>query len=243
MKGDTAITVKYWISSDQRRFVDLDGIDEFRSDLSAEYLSFVRGRPAGAGGLTRLFVDLTSSVSLSHLVQLLLDGIAYDLIKSGSESFVLRPFLAAYKKLRDRNRERGAIDIAELRIQFQDSLLVIHEISDDSIVPQLERILLTLGTNYESLVLSSGESPFAIHIPVFEDTDRDRVTRFRVIGDIDETIRSQGPEDYYRYWGLEYDYGRRVYDVERRLLLDEMFVTQDEYWADWTRRRRHDTQK
>src|SRR5258708_30562519 len=116
MDTGAAITVKYWIASDQgRKFADLEGIDDFRRELAADYVSVVKGRPAGAGGLTHLYVEVISSFSLSHLVQLLLDGIAFDLIKRGTESFALRPFLAAYKKLRDRNKARRLIDIAELQ--------------------------------------------------------------------------------------------------------------------------------
>src|SRR4051794_8560298 len=112
MNTRTAITVKYWIASDQgRNFDDLQDIDEFRRELNAEYISVVKGRPAGAGGFTHLYVEVISSLSFSHFVQLLLDGIAFDLIKRGAESFVLRPFIAAYKKLRDRNKGNRLIDI------------------------------------------------------------------------------------------------------------------------------------
>ena len=45
---DTAINVRYWISTDHpRTYEDLEGIDEFRSDLAADYVSVVKGRPAG----------------------------------------------------------------------------------------------------------------------------------------------------------------------------------------------------
>jgi hypothetical protein len=246
MDTGTAITVKYWVSTDQpHNFLDLEGIDDFRRELANDYVSFVKGRPAGAGGVTHLFVELISTLSLSHVRQLILDGIAYDLIKHGSEAFVLRPFLAAYRKLQERNKAREFLDIGELKIQFQDSLLIIHEISSDSLVAELRTILLTLAKNYEHLALKSGESPFAIHIPVFEDPDVDRPCRFRVIGDIDETIRSSGPEDYIKFWGMEYAFERdlRVYDVERQLLLDEEFYTLDRYWdviLDRSRQRREE---
>jgi len=45
------------------------------------------------------------------------------------------------QKLQARNREE--IDIGELQIEFQDCLLIIHSISSDTIVNQLERILVT----------------------------------------------------------------------------------------------------
>ncbi len=239
METGTAINVKYWVASDQgRNFSDLDGIDEFRRELAADYVCVVKGRPAGAGGFTHLNVEVISSFSLSHLVQLLIDGIAFDVIKRGAESFILRPFLAAYEKLRDRNKGKNSIDIGELQVHFQDSVLLIHEVREDTMVTNLGKLLLCLAQNYDHLTISPGESPFLIHIPVFEDPDEDRPLRFRVRGEIDETIPSNGPSDYFKFWGLEYivETDRRVYDVARQLLLDERFNTLDEHWAEWTRR-------
>jgi len=238
MDTGTAVTVKYWIATDSPKFQDLDGIDDFRKELAADYVSVVKGRPAGAGGLTHLYVELISTLSLSHIAQLLLDGIAFDLIKHGTEAFVLRPFLAAYKRLQERNKEHRFIDIAELQIQFQDSLLIIHEISSDSIYSNLEAILLALARNYENLALKTGELPFTIHIPVFEDPEEDRPSRFRVIGNIDETIRSDSQQDYFHFWGLEYLYDRvkRVYDARTQLLIDSDFNTLKQHWAELMRR-------
>jgi len=238
METDVSIAVRYSISTDHPKdFPDLNGIDDFRSDLTANYVSVVKGRPAGAGGLVHLFVEIISIFPLSHIVQLLLDGIAYDLIREGTRSFVLRPFIGAYRKLKDRNRERH-LDIGELRIEFQDCQVVIHGISSSDIDEQLERILQTLAQNYHKLALQSGEMPFAIHIPVFEDPDGERPSRFRIIGDFDETIRSRGPEDYLGYWGLVYDRAStvRVYDVVNRLLIDERFNTLEEHWRELSRR-------
>lgn len=238
MEKSTSVMVRYWIATDSPiNFRDLEGIDDFRKDLAAEYLSLVKGRPAGAGGVARLYVEILSTLSLSHITQLLIDGVAFDLIKDAARSFVLRPFLAAYKKLKMRNSERS-IDIAELQIEFQDCLVVIHETSRDTIFNHLEKILMTLAQNYDRLRLKSGELPFAIHIPVVEDPDKERTCRFRVIGDIDETIRSKGPTDYFEFWGLVYDRARvvRVYDVTRQLLIDENFNTLERHWDELNRR-------
>jgi hypothetical protein len=243
MERTTSVAVRYWISTDTPfDFPDLEGIDDFREELGSNYVSLVKGRPAGAGGIARLYVEFVSTLSLSHIAQLLLDGIAFDLIKQGARSFVLRPFLAAYKKLREKNSERF-LDIAELQIEFQDCLVVIHETSSDTIINHLEKILLTLAQNYDRLPLKSGERPFAIHIPVLEDPDKERPSRFRVIGHIDETIRSKGPEDYFGYWGLVYDRARvvRVYDVARQLLIDETFNTLERHWEEMAKRWRANT--
>ena len=240
METDTSVAVRYWISTDHPKdFPDLDGIEDFRNELSSDYVSVVKGRPAGAGGPVHLLVEFISVFSLSHVVQLLLDGVAYDLIKEGSRSFVLRSFISAYRKLKGRNRQRY-LDIGDLRIEFQDCQLVIHGIASGAIDEQLEAILRALAEHYDNLAQQDGERPFAIHIPVFEDPDEKRSSRFRVIGDIDETIRSRETEDYLRYWGLVYDRASavRVYDVQNRLLLDEPFLTLEEYWQELTRRSR-----
>lgn len=239
METGTSIAVRYWIATDRPRdFPDLEGIGDFRDDLAANYVSIVKGRPTGAGGLVHLYIEIISTFSLSHVAQLLIDGIAFDLIKHGAKSFVLRPFLAAYKKLKDRNRTARFLDIAELQIEFQDCLVIIHEVSSDTIIDNLEKILVTLAQNHDHLPLKSGEQPFAIHIPVLEDPAEDRPSRFRVIGDIDETIRSEGPSEYFRFWGLVYDRARvvRVYDVARQLLINEKFNTLEQHWAELARR-------
>lgn len=236
MSTGNAIVVKYWVSTDHLPFDDLKGIDEFRNELASAYVSVVSGRAAGAGGITHLWVDLTSTFSLSHLTQLLLDGVAFDLIKRGAEAFVLRPFIAAYKRLQERNKD-SFVDIQELKMQFRDSLLILHEISSNTLVSQLESILVTLAHLYNDFLLRNGEVPYTIDIPVFEDPEEDRPCRFRVIGHIDETIRSRGPQDYVGFWGLEYDHaGLRVFEVQRRVVLDEQFNTMERHWAEIRRR-------
>jgi hypothetical protein len=113
--NEIAIIVRYWVATDHRPFPDLEGIDEFRKELSDSYISIVHGRPAGAGGFTHLHVELLSTFALSHLVQLVLDGVAFDLIKHGTEAFLLRSFIHAYKRLRERNQKR--VGIAPLHSQ------------------------------------------------------------------------------------------------------------------------------
>jgi hypothetical protein len=103
------------------------------------------------------------------------------------------------------------------------------------------------------MILSSGEPPFEIHVPVFEDSADDRVCRFRVPLNVDETVRNPTAEYYLKFWGVQYDYARapdydrvyyplsRVYDVQRDLLLDTRFYTRERYWTE-VRKRRHQQQ-
>jgi hypothetical protein len=233
MPSGNAIVVRYWVSTDHRPFPDLEGVDDFRRELSDAYVSIVHGRPAGAGGFTHLHVELLSTFSLHHLVQLLLDGVAFDLVKHGAEAFVLRPFIEAYKRLRDRNK-KNFVDIGDLQIEFQDSRVILHEISSDTLLSQLESIFLALAHSYRHLILENGDSPFEIHVPVFEDPAEDCPCRFRMISLFDdETIRLSGPEDYLGFWGLTYDLGgRKVFDVKRKLTINEHWNTLEQHWAE-----------
>jgi len=238
METNTSIAVRYSIATDHPNdYLDLEGIDDFRRELATDYVSVVRGRPSGAGGGVHVLVDVISNLRLTDVVQILIGGAIYDLVKEGTRSFVLRPFIHAYTKLKERNRNKR-LDLRELRIEFQDCLLVIHEVSTDTNVDNLSRIFPTLAEHYDRLALATGQKPIEVHIPVVEDPDDERPCRFRVIAHVDETINDKGPEDYLGYWGLVYDRppALKVYDVGQARLLHERFNTVEEYWRDLSRR-------
>ena len=244
-----AVSVRYWVSTDSPvGFPDLDGVEEFRNDLAGEYVALVRGRPSGAGGPVDLIVQIISRLPWSHVVQLLIDGVVYDLIKEGSKSFVLRPFISAYRKLRERNRNRS-LDLAELQIDFEDCQLIIREVSGETIIDNLGSILRTLAEHYGRLRLPSGEAPGEIHVPVVEDPDPERPCRFRETARVDETITGKGADDYLAYWGVVYDHTwpSRVYDVRNGELMNERFNTVSEHWRElerrWEARRKKPTDK
>ena len=238
MEGGMAVSVRYWVSTDSPvGFPDLQGVDEYRNELAKEYAALVRGRPAGAGGPVHMLAQVISGIPWTHVVQLIIDGAVYDLIKEGSRSFILRPFISAYRKLRDRNQGR-LIDLAELQIDFEDFQLIIHEVASDTIIDCVGVILQRLAEHYPRLVRSNGESPAEIHVPVFEDSDPERSCRFRETARVDETIRGKAPDDYLAFWGLVFDqtWPSKVYDVQNLKVLDEKFNTVSEHWEQLRRR-------
>ena len=92
--------------------------------------------------------------------------------------------------------------------------------------------------NFEDMKGHTGESPYAIHIPIFEDPNP-RFSRFRALLDVDETIQGISTDSYFKYWGVRYNLEAqiRVFDVQRRLLIDAEYMTQKEYWETWKRER------
>jgi hypothetical protein len=150
-------------------------------------------------------------------------------VKNSTRSLVLRPLVAAFDKLRSRNRDRH-IDVDELRFSFQDIDVVMKKVSSRSIFEELGDIFRALAERLESLKGQTGELPYAIHIPVFQDPEA-RFCRFRSLLDVDETIHGVSSESYLKYWGVRYNLESRirVFDVQRRLLIDASYMTQEEY--------------
>jgi len=225
METEASIKVSYWVEQDgDVSLYELEGAEQFRNDLADSYISVVQSRPGDLGGLHELAVEFVSRISLVEVAKFLLEGIAFDMIKAGTKAFVLRPFMDAYRRLKAKNTKQN-LDLGELRIIFQDSTLVIFKIAENSIFTQVESILRAVAKHSANLTLSTGERPFEIFIPVFEDPSEKRSSRFRTLLDVDETIRDISTKDYLRYWGARYDFARtdRVYDLENQLLIDERF--------------------
>jgi len=175
-----AVKVEYWaVQEGETGLLEPEGIAEFRAELSKNYIGQVHARPGDLGGLYAFSVEFFTTFSLHRFLDLIVDGVAYDLVKSGGDALILRPFLAAYKALKQRNTGRfSRIHIDRLRFSFQDSVVVIHGLNAN-LVLILERILKTLAENYNHLLLRSGERPFLISIPIVEDPAEDRLCRFR----------------------------------------------------------------
>ena len=232
-----AVRIDYWTLPDgSLTGVELEGIDEFRRDLQNVYASLVRGQSgACGGGLYDLMVHVTSSISLRDVVSLISGGVAYDLMKRGANSFVLKPLITAIEKLKSRNKKRN-IEVDELTFSFQDADIIVKKIGKQHLFDDLGRIFKALAENFEYMKGKTGESPYAIHIPVFEDPNP-RFSRFRALLDVDETIEGITADSYFKYWGVRYNLeGRiRVFDVHRRLFIDATYMTQKEYWEAWER--------
>lgn len=229
----SAIKITYWAEQKQgtSSIYDLEGIADFRRELDENYISVVQGRPGPLGGLYELAIEFISNLTFAEIAIFLLEGAAYDVIKSGSKAFVLRPFLTAYQKLKEHNSS-SKLDIEEFRFVFQDTVIVIYKIADSSVFESLERILTFVAKHSEEFTLETGERPLEIHVPVFEDPAKDRPCRFRVKLDVDEDISGISKADYFRLWGLRYDYaGDRVFDVEKGLLIDNEFFDLNRYWG------------
>lgn len=226
-----SVKISYWAYPEKTNTIkEPIGIAEFRNELAQSYVSLVRGRPSGfGGGFYQFAIEFVSTISVHDVLKLIADGIAFDLLKSGVKGFILKPLLLAYERLKNRNSNPD-VDIHVVNFIFNDAEIIVTKIGTDSIYTSLGDIFKSLADNHEALKNRNGEFPYTIHIPVFEDPAR-KFSRYRMLLDIDETITNITTKAYTEYWGIRYDFecASRVFDVKRKLLIDEHFLTQDEY--------------
>ena len=142
-------------------------------------------------------------------------------------------FQGAQRKLKERNRKHHeAGDLALIRIIFSDSIVTVDADSRvyQSIAESIGEVIRLLAQRYERLSLSSGQRPVEVYIPVIEDTGENRRSRFRAVLEVDENMHVSDCV-FFEFWGLSYSDGsRRVFDVKRRMLIDEHFLYRSEYW-------------
>jgi hypothetical protein len=229
-----SISVDWWYGE-----TELEGVAEFKAELSDNYiLSTVRDRrgPLG-GGLYQLAVEFVSRLSLSEIVRILLEGATYDLLKSGTDAFFIRPFLEAYKRFRSR-RKNERVGIDRIRFVLQDSAITIERLPHTDLLAELESILRAVAENWVSIIEGSSDRIFDIYIAIFEDTTDERVSfcKYRTLLTTDETIDVShiSRADYFKLWGLQYysDVSpSRVYDVQRRSIIAQSFCTESMYWS------------
>src|SRR6267142_2699794 len=231
-KIPVAVNVSWWFGERA-----LEGEAEFNAELAESYVvSIVRGRqgPLG-GGLYQLVVEFLSQLTFGEIAKIILEGATFDLIKSGTKSFLIQPFLEAYKKFKARQTEEK-LDIDRIRFVFQDSAVTVEMLPNTDLLSNLENICRALAENVESIYEGSKGQLFEIFVPVFVDFSDQRVCKFRTLLSVDESIdvRTISSTDYFKFWGLEY-YSEGspscVYDVEHKTVIDERFYTESQYWA------------
>jgi hypothetical protein len=231
-KIPAAINVSWWFGERP-----LEGEEEFNTQLAESYtVSVVRGRrgPLG-GGLYQLVVEFLSQLTLSEIAKVILEGAAFDLIKSGTKAFFIKPFLEAYKRFESRqNDERLGID--RIRFVFQDAAVTVERLPNSDLLSELKNIFRALAENFGPITLGSKGQLFEIFVPVFVDLSDQRVCKFRTLLSVDESldVRRISSVDYLKFWGLQY-YSEGspscVYDVERKSVIEERFCTETQYWA------------
>ncbi|MGV3631745.1 MAG: hypothetical protein ACO1O6_11100 [Bacteroidota bacterium] len=237
-----AFNITYHAFYSDTELEDFEGIREFRNELSENYISKVKGIPAGrGGGVYELIVDVIVNSTLEDYLKFMLEGLAFDLIKSGTKSLVFKPFLEAFEKFNSKNK--NGVAIAEFKLQFEETEIVIKSLDDHGVYSIVPRVFEHLTKMYFNLKHpESGHLPNKISVPVILDPKitQHYLHKFREPLGEEEYLEDLKQEQYFEFWGLEYEFSlpltQVVYDVKQAKITSDEFYTaaifEDYVWHD-----------
>tara|TARA_R110002051_G_scaffold222630_3_gene286197 strand:- start:1277 stop:1945 length:669 start_codon:yes stop_codon:yes gene_type:complete len=124
-------------------------------------------------------------------------------------------FLNALEDLYKNNVQ--CIDIEEVNIIFNDCMIVIHKIFENSISSQLNNIITELHKNQLFYTKGFTKMPYEIHIPVFEQKHID--SDFSLLN---IRMKANKNEDYFAFWGLYFEdtIDAHIYDFFNKDIID-----------------------
>jgi len=114
--------------------------------------------------------------------------VAFDLIKSGTKTFFIRPFLGAYQRFKSRQKGEKCVSIDRFRLVFRDAAITIENLAHTDLLAELENIFQAVAENLELMTQGTKGQLFEIFIPVLEDTSEEPACKFRTLLSTDETL-------------------------------------------------------
>lgn len=225
-RSEIAINISYDAFLCDYELEDFEGVEELKLELSKHYVSKVKGTPVGrGGGVYEFFIDLLMNISLEDFLKFISQGLAFDAIKSGTKSLVLKPFMRAFE---DFNKKNGdSVAIREFKFQFEDSEVVIRAIDDRGVYSTAPEVFLQLSKIYNQLRDNvSNKFPNRICIPVVWDekiADSESSKYRELLIDEEEYLNNQmDPKQYFEFWGLSFEFNHSqsqiVFDLENKMM-------------------------
>jgi hypothetical protein len=114
---------------------EIEGIDDFKKELSKHYLC--QGKdvsiPSFSEGGETWFTVFINSEFFEFAKNAVIGGLAWDLLKTGTKNYFLKPLFEALKKLEDTNKDSYKLKIEEMKFQFDDIDIVFGGLRVSSI--------------------------------------------------------------------------------------------------------------
>lgn len=213
------ISVKITYKGGGLTWINKSDIDNLQKVVKENYIGNIRpnGGPQ-AGGCFDTIVEILLDISFIDFFKIVRDGLIFDLVTRGKESFVLRPLFAAFSKL---EKDNDAWDYTKVRFLFEDTEVVIYGTSN-LFTSKIGTVLNALSIHYNNLIDKELGLPYQLLIPIRKDINEEGQETFVNYGGGDDFEI----EDYSRFWGIIYSYGfeSKIYDVEKFKLLNESWT-------------------
>jgi hypothetical protein len=191
-------------------------LEQLKSELKENYVTNFRPNSGPqSGGLLDSMIEIVFNIDLIDFVKILRDGVIFDAITRGKESFLLKPLFDAFSKAEN---ETDYWDYYKISFIFDDTIINIFGM-DRMFTSKLNEIIATVFKNYNNINNSELGKPYEINIPIQKVLQENQTYKFIN----QEALTDYEKSEYLKYWAISYHFGftKKVYDVEQSLLLDE----------------------
>ncbi|TGE04534.1 hypothetical protein [Hymenobacter fodinae] len=211
------VTISYWAYPlNDGKMIDLEGIDDFESELSKNFNLFISGKPSDAlgGGLYEMIMTVYHNENIHDLIVFgsgMVSEAAKDIIKDTVKEvlvkYIANPIKDAFSIIKERDKDKEP-DIDQINIKFKDIDISIYNVHVDGIAKNINIIMDVLSSRVQSFILDN-QLPYQIFIPIFKDREAEsqdwkQKPVFRTLQKIDEPIQNVTSDAYFDYWGLFY---------------------------------------
>lgn len=232
-KNEIAINISYNAFYTNYDLEDFQGVVELKQVLSQHYVSRIKGTPVGrGGGVYEFIVGFLMNISLKDFIKFILEGLAFDLIKSETKSLVLKPFMKAFEDFNAKNG--GHVAIREFKFQFDESEVVIRSINDQGVYSIAPLVFEKLAQAYSKLLEpNSNKYPNRICIPIVYDTimaKTDSIQYRELLTDEEEYLFNKlSTNQYFEFWGINFEFNHAqpevVFDVKKTTMTSNEFYS------------------
>jgi hypothetical protein len=213
---------------------ELKDIEYFKEKVNKNYNNIVKANPVGrGGGAYEFIIRFICDLHLQHYIEIIIGYLGVKVINKSTDKvldkYVFVPLQTYYQELKNNN---PVLDCYSFQIELKDVKIFIYKTSDNSIFPNLNKILLQISEQIKNIEKIKGHKTTAIHIPAVLDV-LDGYKVYRVpLGELETTNLSD--KDYFSFWGVEYCSSqlRAVYDLNSKSILsDYRFYSEKEFQA------------
>jgi len=188
---------------------EIAGIEEFRNELNKHYLIQLKPRyiPAfSEGGETWITVFVNSNF-FDFAKDVIVYGLAWDLLKKGTTQYFFKPLFSALKKLEKANSRSYRLRIQSLKFQFDDIDIIIGGVEPHRIVI-ISKIFTELIKRKESIEKKIMLKISKIETPIFHNPSIDKKGYSPFLLD---TSCGQPVESYFIMWKIWFNQNRDCY--------------------------------
>ncbi|MGM1429849.1 hypothetical protein ACS126_11365 [Sphingobacterium lactis] len=191
-------------------------IEQVRSELKDKYILNIRPNSGPqAGGLLDLTLEVILNLDLKAFITILRDGLIFDTVIRGKDSFILKPLFDTFSKIELSTRRW---DYSCVSFIFDDTIVYIYGI-ENLFTSKIYFTLNKLQKIYNKLEIAQHGLPYQIVIPIEQQIDNKGNKVFLN----DEHLKDYNLEYYENYWGLSYELGniKKTLDLRKEIIIEE----------------------